>query len=1030
MIKKTKDQYKQSKYSHCCGRKVLLLCFLFLFSTGTLFADLFEKKIDEQVGGLSNVKKVLIINSYHQGHYWTDSVTRGILETLKSSKYDFEFHIENMDTKRIYNAASSRRILSSKLDSYPEGYLDLIIVSDDNAYEVLSLLDYSKYKIPIVYCGLSKELDVNLDSSEVLVGVDEYLPFKENIDLGLKLFPATDKLVIITDNSTTGKLQRKLVEKALNQIEIDPGLEVVCLDALDGMNTIEMMKYLSDLPENAFVILSIWQIDGDERFWDPIKYYPEYAKVSAAPILTVADLGVENAFLGGLVTQAYKQGELAAELGLRIFDGEVIADIQRVKGPNKYIFNSQELRRWGISKKQLPSEAVIVNKTLRVYDEFRFFFFLTSALILILFVLFWVLFIYHIRYKYYIKQGAELAYKTKLYSERYRLMFEDSNLAIVIFELETGKVRAYNDKAQKLFEIPKNEFDAFTLINYLPKYEELSKDIETLVKEPLDISLWKWDGSLFYAQVILNLLDEEDMTIVYAIINDVTLRKKQAEEIRVSKERLSESLLNSKSSYWEWDLVSDLVYKDKNFWVALDIDPENINKEPSPASYYLSFIHPDDLEVIGKKIESGKRGESDNFQYELRVCQPGKVTWLEVRAYFTKKDKKGKPTAMHGFIMNIDDRKLAEQELIKAKEKAEESDKFKSSFISNISHEIRTPLNGIVGFSNLLGRDNLSLEDKRKYLTFINKNNDLLLKLINDILEISKIESGALLIKKESCNLIDFCKDILEQEKRDLKPTLTLSLSEVHNINVQTDKKILSEIVRNLISNAKKFTEEGRIEFGFKLIDDFIQFHVKDTGIGIEKDMQEKIFERFFQVDAFDTGTGLGLAITKSAVETMGGKIWLESTFGKGSTFYFTMKYEKAKINMLDVEPGEHLKKHEILKTEKNKTILILEADESTFILLNVILNVKYKVIRSIDIKSMKINIRRYVPDLIIVNMGTDDLSIDQIKKDHKDLPLIGIYEHSDAVFTNNNLDDDLLTYITKPINVKVLMDVLDRELN
>lgn len=750
----------------------------------------------------------------------------------------------------------------------------------------------------------------------------------------------------------------------------------------------------------------------------------------AAPIFTVLDLGVDNASLGGFVTQGYKQGELVAELGICIIDGEAIEDIQSVKDQNKDIFNFLEMKPWGISEKQLPPEATIVNRSLRLYNGYPTSFYLAFGLIILLFIMLLILLLYHFRYKNYVKQGTKMSNKTKLYSERYRLMFEDSNLAIVVFELETGKVKTYSDKAQKLFGIPTKEFDTFDLKSYLPEYEKLSKEIKTLVKEPFDITLWKWDGSPFYAQLIFNLLEEENTIIVFTIINDITLRKKQTEELRISKERLDQSLLNSKSSYWELNLVTNMLYKDKNFWTILDIDSKDVNEELIQIGNFINFIHPDDIEAASKKIEDAKRRKTNYSRHELRICLFEKETWVEIRAYVAEHNKDGQATVIHGFLTNIDERKLAEQELIKAKEKAEESDKFKSAFISNISHEIRTPLNGIVGFSNLLGRENISLEDKRKYLTFINENNDLLLKLINDILEISKIESGSLVINKESCNLMTLLRGVFNQERVSLKPTVTLFLTEVLDINVKIDKNNFTHVIKNLISNAIKFTEEGRIELGFQVKNDFIQFYVKDTGMGIEKNMQEKIFERFHKVNPFSTGTGLGLAISKSIVEKMGGKIWVESSLGKGSTFYFTVKYEKANIDIFDVEFCGHPKNDEIFKPEKNKTILILEADESTFILLNVILNVKYKVIRAISIKNLKENIYRYNPDLLIVNMGMENFSISQIKQENKDLPLIGIYEHSDLYFADNNSKDYLLTHINKPINVKELTEILDKELS
>ena len=397
------------------------------------------------------------------------------------------------------------------------------------------------------------------------------------------------------------------------------------------------------------------------------------------------------------------------------------------------------------------------------------------------------------------------------------------------------------------------------------------------MKEPFEMIMFKNDYSTFTAQIILSLLEEEDNSIyAYAIINDISLRKQQEEEIRIGKERLSEALLNSKNSYWEWDLVNNELKKDDSFWLALGFDPKTLEEDPMDSNYYLNSVHPDDKDAFIKQVNDAILGKRDAIFSEVRMSMFGKDTWVEVRGVVAKRDENGKGLAINGFMMNIDERKHQEVELIKAKEMAEESDRLKSAFISNISHEIRTPLNGIVGFSNLLGRENLSVEDKRKYLSFINENNDLLLKLINDILEISRIETDSLNFDEESCNLVTLCEGIIAQESIHLSPTVRLELENVQSVNVLVDKMRLTQILRNLISNAIKFTKQGTIELGYHIKRDIIEFYVRDTGIGIPEDMHDKIFERFVQVDPFSSGTGLGLSIAKALIERMQGNIWLE----------------------------------------------------------------------------------------------------------------------------------------------------------
>lgn len=234
-------------------------------------------------------------------------------------------------------------------------------------------------------------------------------------------------------------------------------------------------------------------------------------------------------------------------------------------------------------------------------------------------------------------------------------------------------------------------------------------------------------------------------------------------------------------------------------------------------------------------------------------------------------------------------------ELIIAKQKAEESDKLKTAFLANMSHEIRTPMNGLLGFTNLLKDPDLTQEEREEYISIIEKSAKRLLNLINNIIEISKIESGIDKIRMTEFNLMEIIEYAYklfrpEAEKKALKFYYTFKPSE-KDIKIISDREKLYSILINLIKNAINYTDKGFVEFGCICKGDFIEFFVKDTGSGIAKEKQEAIFEKFTQADYYDKraiqGVGLGLSICKAYVELLGGKIWVESELGKGSTFYF-----------------------------------------------------------------------------------------------------------------------------------------------
>lgn len=230
-----------------------------------------------------------------------------------------------------------------------------------------------------------------------------------------------------------------------------------------------------------------------------------------------------------------------------------------------------------------------------------------------------------------------------------------------------------------------------------------------------------------------------------------------------------------------------------------------------------------------------------------------------------------------------------QKELEAARIKAEESDKLKSAFLANMSHEIRTPLNAIVGFSKLLCSMDATPE-KSQYAEIIEKNSEILLNLFNDILDLSSLEADSLKFNIQTVKLHDICLQLQQQFSPKTQNDVKLMLDDVEeDIQVYGDWRRIIQIINNLLSNAVKFTPEGEIHFGYREKEDFVEFYVKDTGIGISAERVATIFRRFGKVNHFIQGTGLGLTLCRMLVEKMGGRIWLRSQEGKGSRFYFTL---------------------------------------------------------------------------------------------------------------------------------------------
>lgn len=292
--------------------------------------------------------------------------------------------------------------------------------------------------------------------------------------------------------------------------------------------------------------------------------------------------------------------------------------------------------------------------------------------------------------------------------------------------------------------------------------------------------------------------------------------------------------------------------------------------------------------------------------------------------------------------IDLSEIKKFEKELIKAKEKAEESDNLKTAFLANMSHEIRTPMNGILGFADLLKNPGLTGDQQKKYIEIIEQSGIRMLNIISDLIDISKIETGQVEVVEEDFEINQLLEDLLvffkpEAERRGLLINFESELRKLDS-SIVTDKTKLTQILTNLIGNALKFTKQGQIDFGYTVENDLLKFFVKDTGVGISADFHERIFVRFIQEDLTPAnaceGSGLGLAISKAYIEKLGGSLWVESEQGEGSAFYFNLPYKKPQTDV----KNQNIDESAYFGVLKKLCVLIAEDDEISFMYLNEIL--------------------------------------------------------------------------------------------
>ena len=1023
-------------------KQYLLLLFFYLLSVNWAFA---------QKDAIEGKSYILCINSYTESSPWSSRLISNVTEFVQKDP-GITLYVEHLNMLLVENDSILEESKRNIFDKYKGRSPRMLLLLGNSA--LLLRDEYRKVwgDIPIVLCAQEDYLDsyeayIHRQPSTpeertplsylvdpynlVYLYADLYIP--ENIRLMKQMIPGMKEFIFIGDGRKVNQDNSVLIEQELNTKYPDIKYKFWSAENMTTNQLLDSLYFVDT--KTTGVLFASWFYKY--AFAGTSMLATNSHKLIAAtsvPIFSLSMVNIASGKEGMLGGYTYNQDRYDAALIQTISD--VLKDKQARHIPcyiptdGAPVINYEILVRDGLSLSTCPANTRFLNKPPTFWEHYRYFILGTLFSILLI----TLLFLYRIRNLNALKKAQQDEIDAMA---TYKMLVNNMPILYMQEELVTDKngnpieliYRNVNSEFEKHFYrkeevIGRKGSEIFP--ESMPEFLHFTKMALT-EKRAITFPYYFKAIDTFY-DVVLKGTHQGNMIDIFCL-NSTELHKAQ-QKLSATNSKLAMALDVANIVPWKWDLKSKTILCDINRPIELSTDEQEVEDSQLsvPDSQYFSKIFKEDRERVKQAYRDLIEGRAEKVKEEYRIVNVQKnnlhkVEWVEAQAAVEARDEDGKPLTLVGSSLVITNRKKMEQELTTAKELAEESNRLKSAFLANMSHEIRTPLNAIVGFSGILASTEEE-EEKQEYVSIIENNNTLLLQLISDILDLSKIEAGTLELNYSNIELNELMRELERGFLLRVK-TDAVKLEFVEPAGpcmAYTEKNRLSQLMINLVTNAIKFTEKGSIRFGYEMRENELYFYVADTGCGIPKDKQQNIFGRFVKLNSFAQGTGLGLSICKTLMDHMGGRIGVESEEGKGSTFWFTLPYKPAvkedkKQMPKDIQP---------VSIERNKlTILVAEDNASNYKLFESILKYDYHLIHAWDGMEAVEMFRKHNPQIVLmdINMPVMDgyEATREIRKYSAKIPIIAVTAFAYASDEQKVMESGFDGYMPKPINAKLL---------
>lgn len=993
----------------------------------------------------NGVKTLLIVNSYQESSPWSNTLISELTQ-YGATRMDLNVYTEHMNVSMIGDRDRLCQYQRALSESYASRRPDAVVVLGNPAFRLLERWMRTTWgeDLPIILCGekdytgsqetylfkQSVTADERLELAEMTDSTNFtllYAPIytKQSVELMRRMLPSMERLIFINDERYINRqIDHDLSELIRREY---PDLEYRSY-AAGRMPLNRLFDTLQTInPSRDGLLFSSW-FDKREIGGNTVLSSGSYKMIAGflLPVFSIHYAGMEQSGLVGgyIYDRAAYEAQLLTTVK-QVLGGRAPRDIPFYRPNGLPTFNYPAMISRGLDPGLTPKGTVFIDRPESFFSRYRW------PILLSLFAVagFILLQQWRISVLGRIRRAREQEAES---AARYANLFRNMPILYmqerVIFDVDGRPVdtvfadvnNPVLERAGSVGEVigrRRSEIFPASMPEFL-RFVALALSENKTVTFP-----YYYAGIDKYYDMIVSRSYQADLIDVFCLDN--TELHKAQQRMRDINNKLSMALDVANIVPWKWDLCSKTILCDVSRSLELSEDGQD-EQLSVPDSRYFSKIHKEDRERVRKAYDDLIAGRSAKVREEYRIVtkdQSGhRMDWVEAQAAVSARDAAGRATMLVGSSLVITRRKELERDLVTARDRAEESNRLKSAFLANMSHEIRTPLNAIVGFSGILASTDEPAE-REQYVQIIENNNELLLQLISDILDLSKIESGMLEFIYTDFELNAFLRDQLAVTRQRVAAgvTVTYEAPGEGDLWIRTDRNRLAQLLINLLTNAAKFTpENGTIRFGYTLDEGIVRFFVTDTGCGIPEEKQAAIFERFVKLDEFKQGTGLGLPICRTILGHLGGDIGVNSTPGEGSTFWFTLPYLPGKPAFA---VQENLTRTVV---EKDKlTILVAEDNESNYRLFETILRSEYRLLHAWNGQQAVELFNAHRPHLVLMDINMPLMNgydaTREIRRLSPEVPVIAVTAFAYASDEQWAMEQGFTGYVAKPIQANRL---------